>query len=47
METHGIPGEIHVSAEVRRRLDGQYRFRPRGPIEIKGKGMMKTFLLER
>jgi adenylate cyclase len=47
METHGIPGEIHVSEEVRRRLDGQYRFKPRGPIEIKGKGVMETFLLER
>lgn len=45
MEAHGIPGEIHVTAEVRHRLDGHYRFQSRGPIEVKGKGTMETFLL--
>jgi adenylate cyclase len=45
MESHGLPGEIQLSAASRALLDGKYRFRPRGVVEIKGKGEMETWLL--
>jgi class 3 adenylate cyclase len=46
MESHGLPGAIQLSEATARRLDGKYRLRPRGVIEIKGKGAMETWLLE-
>ncbi len=46
MESHGLPGAIQISEAAARRLDGKYRLRPRGVIEIKGKGAMETWLLE-
>jgi class 3 adenylate cyclase len=47
MEKYGLPGRIHVSAVTRNLLGGQFRFEAREPIEIKGKGTMETFFLER
>jgi adenylate cyclase len=48
MESHGIPGAIHVTDHARRVLDGWYEFEDRGRIEVKGKGLMRThFLLGR
>jgi len=47
MEKYGTPGRIHVSTATRNLLGGQFRFEPREPIEIKGKGTMETFFLER
>ncbi len=47
MESHGVPGKVHVTAAVRARLDGRYQLVPRGPQAIKGKGEMETWLLER
>lgn len=46
MESHGLPGQIHVSQSVYERLKGNYRFKPRGEVEIKGKGRMRTWFLE-
>jgi class 3 adenylate cyclase len=46
MESHGVPGAIQVTARVRERLRGTYRFEPRGTVEVKGKGAMPTWLLE-
>ncbi|HEX3757084.1 MAG TPA: adenylate/guanylate cyclase domain-containing protein [Kofleriaceae bacterium] len=46
MESHGLPGAIQLSGATARRLDGKYRLRPRGVIEVKGKGAMETWLLE-
>jgi class 3 adenylate cyclase len=46
MESHGVPGEIQVSAETARRLVGRFRLEPRGEIEVKGKGPMATCLLK-
>ncbi|HEU4733989.1 MAG TPA: adenylate/guanylate cyclase domain-containing protein [Kofleriaceae bacterium] len=46
MESHGLPGTIQLSEASRALLDGKYRLRPRGLIEIKGKGEMETWLLE-
>lgn len=45
MESHGVAGEIHVTGRVRERLEDRYVFRPRGSVEIKGKGLMATYLL--
>lgn len=45
MESHGIPSCIQVSAATYERLKHQYIFEERGFIKIKGKGMMKTYLL--
>jgi class 3 adenylate cyclase len=47
MESHGIPGTIQLSAASRVLLDGKYRLQHRGTIEIKGKGAMDTWLLQR
>ncbi|MFN8361464.1 MAG: adenylate/guanylate cyclase domain-containing protein [Candidatus Kapaibacterium sp.] len=56
MESHGEPGKIHVSEEFTRALTigtghdlSQLPIQciPRGEVEIKGKGMMKTYFLER
>jgi adenylate cyclase len=46
MESHGLPGEIHMTERFHRRLPGSYRSRERGWLEIKGKGLMRTFLLD-
>ena len=46
MESHGVAGEIQVSREVAQRLEGRFTFRYRGPVEVKGKGMMETFFLK-
>jgi len=47
MEKYGTPGRIHVSTATRNLLGGQFRFEAREPIEVKGKGSMETFFLER
>jgi adenylate cyclase len=46
MESHGVPGEIHVSEETHRRLSDRYLFESRGTIHIKGKGELRTWLLK-
>lgn len=45
MESHGVPGEIQVTEAVYQRLKDRYRFVIRGPVEIKGKGVMETYFL--
>lgn len=45
LESHGEPGKIHVSEAVYHKLKDAYIFEERGTIEIKGKGMMRTFFL--
>jgi adenylate cyclase len=47
MESHGLPGHIHVSAATYKRLRKTYSFTARGRIDVKGKGAMRTYLLER
>ncbi|MBK9249072.1 MAG: tetratricopeptide repeat protein [Ignavibacteria bacterium] len=53
MESHGEPGKIHCSEEFVRALSlssfksfPSFKFQERGEMEIKGKGMMKTYFLE-
>jgi class 3 adenylate cyclase len=47
METYGLPGRVHVSAATRQALGNAFRFEPRGPLHVKGKGPMETYFLYR
>jgi adenylate cyclase len=47
MEGHGLAGRVHVSAAVRDALGATFCFEPRAPIEVKGKGLLETYLLHR
>jgi len=46
MESHGVAGGIQVTEETYRKLKHAYRFEDRGTVNIKGKGDMRTFLLQ-
>ena len=45
MERLGAPGAIQVTDEVRQRLGNGFCFEPRGEIEVKGRGRMRTWYL--
>ncbi|HIK10692.1 MAG TPA: response regulator [Oscillatoriaceae cyanobacterium M33_DOE_052] len=45
MESHGLPGRIHVTQFTYELLEDKYIFEPRGEIEVKGKGKMYTYFL--
>ncbi len=45
MESHGIPGQIQVTAATYERLQHKYLFEKRGVILVKGKGEMTTYFL--
>jgi adenylate cyclase len=47
MESYGLPGCVHVSAATRLALGDRFRFEPRSPLEVKGKGSMETYFLYR
>jgi class 3 adenylate cyclase len=47
MASHGSPDRIHVTGRVRAGLDGRYCFESTGGVQVKGKGEMETFYLER
>ena len=48
MESHGIPNQIHISGDTAGLLkNSDYNLIERAPMEIKGKGVMKTFILDR
>jgi class 3 adenylate cyclase len=47
MESHSLPGRIQVSAATRLALGDRFDFEGRGTIEIKDKGMMETFFLNK
>ena len=51
MESHGEEDKIHVSEEFMRAVETQniasLQFIERGEIDIKGKGTMKTYFLEK
>lgn len=46
MESHGLNGEIQVSQSSFDLLKDSYILEPRGDIEIKGKGIMHTYILK-
>jgi class 3 adenylate cyclase len=45
MESHGVPGRIHVSPQTSRILAGGYDLEPRGLINLRGIGKIKTSFL--
>jgi class 3 adenylate cyclase len=45
MESYGVAGCIQVTARTHQRLKDGYRFEQRGPIQVKGKGELVTYLL--
>jgi len=45
MESHSLPGHIQLSAATRAALGERFPLRPRGVIEVKGKGVMETWFL--
>jgi adenylate cyclase len=47
MESHGIPGRIQISAATHRLIQDDFVCTPRGEIEVKGKGSLETWYLER
>ena len=46
MESHGQPGEIHISNLTKELLGNDYQFEDVGEQDIKGKGIMRTWLLK-
>jgi guanylate cyclase len=46
MESYGLADVIQVTPEVRAKLEGKYAFEMRPAIDVKGKGMMVTYLLK-
>jgi adenylate cyclase len=47
LESHGVPGQIHVSEATYRRLRERYDFSPPQQTEIKGRGTLTTYFLTR
>jgi class 3 adenylate cyclase len=47
MESTGVPGRFQVTPATRERLAGRFEFERRGPIEVKGKGVIDTWFLVR
>jgi adenylate cyclase len=45
MESHGVPGRVHVSALTAEQIKSTFELEARGPVDIKGKGIMETFLI--
>ena len=45
MESHALPDTIQVTRATYEHLRNRYEFKRRGPIEVKGKGEMVTYLL--
>ncbi|MEK0180230.1 MAG: PAS domain S-box protein [Oscillatoriales cyanobacterium] len=46
MESHGLPGCIQVTSTTYHKLQAKYIFESRPAIEVKGKGLMNTYLLK-
>ena len=46
MESHGLPGQIQITASTLALLDGEFTCTERGFIEVKGKGPTRTWLLD-
>jgi guanylate cyclase len=46
MESHGLPGEVHLTDRAANAVKQSHRLRDRGVIDVKGKGPMRTYFLE-
>jgi class 3 adenylate cyclase/HAMP domain-containing protein len=47
MESHGVPGRVHVTEATRRLLGDRFELEKLPPMEVKGKGTMQTYLVIR
>jgi adenylate cyclase len=45
MESHGEPGAIHCTEQFVDKLRNRFVFQPRGSMDIKGKGLLRTYFL--
>ncbi len=45
MESSGLPGRIHISEATARAVEGTFVVEERGTVEVKGKGVMRTYWL--
>jgi class 3 adenylate cyclase len=45
MESHGVPGRVHVSEATYQLLAEDFDVEKRAPIEVKGKAPMQTYLV--
>jgi class 3 adenylate cyclase len=45
MESTGLAGEIHCTDRFKKIIEANHRFKSRGQTEVKGKGMMDTWLI--
>ena len=45
MESHGVPGRIQLSDATYELIRDEFNCEPRGTIEVKGKGPMRTWFL--
>ncbi|MFN2124191.1 MAG: adenylate/guanylate cyclase domain-containing protein [Candidatus Promineifilaceae bacterium] len=46
MESNGLANQIQVTEAVKEKLAGRYEFKTREPLDIKGKGRMRTYILD-
>ena len=49
MESHGVPGEVHISAAAYACISdkAKYAITERGRVLVKGKGKMHTYLISK
>jgi adenylate cyclase len=47
MESHGIPGNIQITATTHEKIKDKYNIESRGVMEVKGKGEMVTYFVKR
>jgi adenylate cyclase len=45
MESHGVPGRIHLSDATYELICDEFECEPRGTVDVKGKGLMRTWFL--
>jgi adenylate cyclase len=45
METHSEPGEIQITSATHELVKEEFECKPRGTIQVKGKGEMETWYL--
>jgi class 3 adenylate cyclase len=45
LESHGVPGRVHVSASTRRNVAELFDVEPRGPMRLRGYGPMETYTI--
>jgi class 3 adenylate cyclase len=46
MESHGLPGQVQVTAQMQAKLRSKFDFVDRGEIDVKGKGSVQAYLLK-